>query len=334
MKRRTDVTSDVETVKAWLQKATETIPGFEGFEQGDRVLVTFHPKSLPDLSTAADLAIQDLTVKGELPIGQDPFSILDAIMETGVEIGLQGHLAVNIGFEESGCEQDMTSYDTLGVFTVKGKTGWSFWGNGLMKKSSEVGRDVLRRLVETAELPVRFSKRRDHGFDLEHSAGGWISVPQRSPEGTPVAFSCLLEEGAPPTKELLARMARVVREIGSGKLFTASWHAGPRAGDKDAPQVSRKVYGTVTARPEVFKAKRYEMQGEFRLFDLSGLETLRPLCRGKDRILTALGYTHNFEGDAINFEVETRARGHRLVVESRGGFDVYGLEEKLGVEFV
>jgi hypothetical protein len=162
---------------------------------------------------------------------------------------------------------------------------------------------------------------------------GYFAVNESQQPPSPTSFTCHLPESTLPPDELVERMALVIQAIGSGKRFKASWTAAPND-DKTDPDVSQIIYDIITQAPEVFRAKRYQIGGDFQLLDLSGLESLRPMCSGKDRLLTALGYTRNFEGDAVNFEVETRADGHRLVVESRGGFDVYGLEEKLGVEFV
>ena len=341
MKKRTQPTTSVETVRSWLERANETLPGFEGFEAGERILVTLHPEKLPVFEELRDVELQNLIVSGELAPAAESFEGLRRILRAGQEIGRDGHLAVHVELEEEGSEQTKARPDKLSLFRGHGKWGFGFCGEGAKAKDAAACRDLVRRVVEAGKLPLRLVGGEENGetghFRLEHVTGGWLhaSDHQRPPEGNPASFQCHFSEDSPDSDELVDRMAEVARAVGSGKIFAVSWKAQPiPIPSAKAPEASRKIYETVAGAPETFRTERFGIEGELRLLDLSGLETLRPMCHGKDRILTALGYTRNFEGEAVNFEVETRAEGHRLVVESRGGFDVHALEEELGLEFV
>lgn len=323
---------EIDEVEEILARADDRLKGFQGFEPGDRVLVTAHPRRLHDLESSKDIVSHELYVEGELAVQENPFPVFRRIVASGRELGEKGNIALSLGFEEKGGGQTKKRHATLRGSVVKGSCRWSFMSLEALTLSSEACQAYIERIVEAAGLPVRVVSEED-GFRLEAADEVGLSImeSQKPRSQNPTAFSCRLPGVA--SEDLVGRMSRCVEEIGSSRRFWQRWKIFPGIrSELGKPEFSNLIFKTLTAAPDDFPAKTYLVGGEFVLRSLSGLKALRTLCHGDDSVLTALGFYLQRGTTAVNLQIKTGEEGHRLLAESRGPVDLIALEEMIGVE--
>lgn len=336
MKRRSQTTTEIGDVESWLDAAEETFRNFEPWTPGDLVLVSLRPRILPRLDELEHVEFARMRLAGEHSVKTEPFAQFREILSVKELCDPEIVVSVSVDFEAPDLDQSKKQSDCLSCSLIYGLPGWSY---RVPSQSEPSRRDAFEALIRIANLPVEIVDSDDNIYrfrPLPPHDDDFRVDPPAPWKGRHYHLAVRVPDDTTPPHDRIEQMRQLLDTVGSGKIFRSQWRVDHKYHHRlryhpESGETAQRLFRAVATRPEIFVCKHYKVSADFRLHNLRGLEELRPLCHGRGSLEIALGYYRQRGDSYVNLGVETKADGYRLVVSSRGGFDVYGLEEKLGV---
>jgi len=317
------------------QRAREALDGFVDFQVQTHFGEFAGFQKLPERPELTGISFGDeMTIRGQLPVKDRCADVFGGILQRGKSIGHIGNLDVECGFEELESKQTRRGYDAMGISILGGRHFFDYGANGPSRVSLDVtyGRAFIERLVAALQLPLRIVDVPE-GFALEHSLGRylWISQSRGPKHENPSGFRCAIAES---TRESLLHRMDDFLEVCASRQLVRSWRATPLvAGVHLAPEEnasSTVVYDTTVAAR--LPAMNYDLDLEYAIDRIEGVEAIRKLCGKRQQVLSTL-CSFRVQRDEASLQALTSAGGHQLRIATNSG-DEDGLTavcEKLGL---
>lgn len=310
-----------------VEKAKSVFSTFNGFSEDDEHNAFLYPERLVALSDLGGFAIRAITTNGYLPLKDDSIDLFKEVFGKGREaIGSIGLLIGLIGFEERNSQQSKRGYDTVNIRLENGKQYFSYNANGSKVLADlEYRRMFMQSLVHKLELPVRIVEDKI-GFKLIQSDSKELKVLRSGFHGeNPSGF--MVELSGISDAELVNLLKKSIKEFASQKRFEFEWSVLCSGyPDKDT---SLLIYDKV--RQAGFPAKSYELQVEYSLKSIQGLEVLRKSCGKKDVIFfRPCGFSLP-EDDYCEVVIVISTSGYELKFSFKNPDNLHELEQKLGL---
>ncbi len=282
------------------------------------------------LQALRSLRITDLCLEGRLKAAEASVVPLGSVLQSAAgDIGELGMLVAEVGFELKGTKQSRGYGERVQVRVEKGENAFGYIVNGLpLMTDTPARKGHFERLAGRLDLPLEFIDE-DGRFRIVHSGGRevqtWGGLLEHDPEG----FWCPLELSC---AQLMDKLGIAVREFSSGRIFEVCWRvAFGRRSDADADYPATFDQIAELAISKAFPYEKLSVDLSFQMADLRDLDALQTLCGDKSKIYTRV---ISFDFDDIDygeFELETTATGHRLLLTTKLEHDLDDLSKAFGV---
>ena len=322
----------IKKVNAFLTRAAGNLPGYKPFEPGDPVLARLHPKTLPDLEALSPL---ELRITGTLNRRQPPWDRFRQVLDS---YSGKARLTVTVVYESREIAQRPSSGEMVRAGFREGARQIYFNTNTAYQIGPARHYGLMAQALSAAVLPLELHDEgeafRGEQFFLTHKNQEdlWISAAYLPQQRNPSGFRCGVSEKS--TEEMVAAVAAVVDQLGSGRRFAYEWSIGCTPRHPDAAEQSRQIYDQVKKAPETFQGQKLEIVIDFRLEALENLDMIRQLCGPKDRVLTDLGGFRESDVNPVGVDLITRQDGFWIEVDARVPFETAQLSRLLGESLV
>ena len=319
----------IEELLSFHEVARRKIPDLSDLSGKGLNHAYFNPTILPDFSIFKGIRLRKIGTDGYLPLDDNSMNIFKGILRKSANtIGDIGLLLTGCGFEEKNSKQNKRAYDNVRIKIERGKKFFCYSSNGSkVSVNHDYKKDFMHRIIEIVKLPMRIEEGNGY-FKLLHSKSGEIRITTGGFGGkNPSGFNCEMPDLS--TDELVDRMRIFLENFATAKRFDYSWSTG--TGGRSNEEGSKQIFAmTLKAN---FPAEYYFLDIEFTPEDISGIEVLQSLCGPKDEIYTSFLYFDLPENNRAEMDIETTAKGHRLMLTLTDNSYLAEIQEKLGLEF-
>ncbi len=317
------------------QTVGDSFNGFVDFNPEETQRAYLGPlSSLPKLEDLRGITFLDVTTTGHLSTKKDPWPTFNETIDRGSQLASVGVLHMMCGFEERSSKQTRRGYDSVAVQNCRGRLFFSYSANGSKVSTDQVYKQsFMDEMIRTVGLPLILQEK-SGSFILTHSRGGELNIMRAYPGGlAPESFWCELPGESP--RAGLEKLKIFLDRFATEKRFTYEWMVRRDYGEvgwaQKEPELSRKIYALLLVSE--LPADSYDLDMEFSLREIDGLEVVRGFLGPKDKVFSRLCSFDLSKRNYGEFAVITSSKGHQLELTLRLPDGLPLVEETIGLKF-